>query len=530
MKKLKEIYLGNIDAKNELLNNSPVERKQFIDAFVPPPNLVIENYLNKGLYYVLGLKGTGKTALLRYISIKLEEDALAFSTFILFKSEIDEESRKSFAKASRASLTETNIDELDSDEYEAVWRWLFYRKLISDIEANDLPVVQRTSSYENFKNIVKAPTVDGEQGGIMRLIPNIRKGNIEVSKDPKLTLDFDWDQSGKAKVNFIRLVKEADEAFKGLLPDEGRINIFFDELELNYFNSKQYQRDARLIRDLIVSIEKINAICKVRGINICLYCAIRSEVQNAVESLGKEINKPLTDFGTEIQWHRADTDDKNQPLLYVIDRRLTQAMPPPVSDDTSHQPQHGGGGEQKSEEENAEVTVWTHFFPKLIKNRTPQEYILHNSWYRPRDVVRLLKAAQDQYPNESTFSYSVLNAVRKKYSSASWIEVTEELKANYKADEIEAIKRLLYGFNKIFSLSDIKKRIEEISDLYHEIPRLIQSHRPEKILSDLYRAGVLGNIAKDGRYRFSFRGDDEILLEQRCVVHSALHAHLSVSF
>jgi hypothetical protein len=466
------------------------------------------------LYYILGLKGTGKTALLRYVAIKLEEDHSAFSSFVLFKSEIDEDSRRSFSKASRASLTETNTDELDGDEYEAVWRWLIYRKLISDVDSNYLNVVQKTSSYEKFRSIVKSPVAEDERSGVLKLIPHIRKGNIEISKDPKFALDFDWDHSGKAKVNFTRLVKEADEEFKNLLPDVGRINIFFDELELNYFNVKQYQRDARLIRDLIVSIEKINAICKAKGIDVCLYCAIRSEVQNAVASLGKEINKPLTDFGSEIQWHRADKDDQSQPLLYVIGRRLAQAMPKLASEDG----------------ETAGSTVWTHFFPKLIRDRTPQEYILHNSWYRPRDVVRLLKSAQDQYPDEGTFSYSVLNAVRKKYSSASWVEVTEELKANYKADEIEAIKRLLYGFKKIFSLSELKGRANEISELYLEIPRLLQSHRPEKILSDLYRAGVIGNIANDGRYRFSFRGDDEILLEQRCVVHTALHAHLSVSF
>lgn len=510
MTQLKNIYLGSIDAKNELLNNSPEERQRFIEAFVPPPNLVVENYLSKDRYYILGLKGTGKTALLRYVAIKLEDEQDAFSSFVLFKTDIDEDFKKTFIKASRTSLTETNAEDLDGDEFEAVWRWLIYRKLIADIDLNSLHIFQNTSAYEKFRSIVKSPACDDERSGIMKLIPNIRKGNIEISKDPKLGLDFDWDGTGKTRISFTRLVKEADEKFRELLPDSGRLNIFFDELELNHFNSKQYQRDSKLIRDLIVSVEKINAICKSQSLNVCLYCAIRSEVQNSVSALGKEINKPLTDFGSEIHWHRTDLDEKSQPLLYIIDQRLRQAVP--------------------NKPGAAQVTVWQHFFPRLVKNRTPQEYILHHSWYRPRDVVRLLKAAQDQYPNETTFSYSVLNAIRKKYSTASWIEVTEELKTTYKADEIEAIKRLLYGFKKIFSLSELKKRIEDISGLYAEIPKLMQTHKPEKILSDLYRAGVVGNISTDGRYRFSFRGDDEILLEHKCVVHTALHAHLSVSY
>ncbi|MCG2596353.1 MULTISPECIES: P-loop ATPase, Sll1717 family [Burkholderiales] len=510
MKKLKEIYLGSVDAKNELLNNSTEERNRFVSAFVPPPNLVVESYLSRNRYYILGLKGTGKTALLRYISIRLEEEMNAYSSFVLFKTDIDEDFKKTFSQASRTSIAEANSADHDGDEFEVVWRWLIYRKLLADIESNGLSIFQQDLAYQKFRSIVKSSDSDDDRAGVMKLIPKIRKGNIEISRDPKLVLDFDWSEEGKAKINFNRLVRAADEAFRELIPGEGRLNIFFDELELNYFNSKQYQRDSRLIRDLIVSVEKVNAICKLRGLQICIYCAIRSEVQNSVASLGKEINKPLTDFGSEIHWHRADIDDVNQPLLYIIDRRLREALPRSA--------------------EAQEVTVWQHFFPKLIKNRTPQEYILHHSWYRPRDVVRLLKSAQDQYPDETTFSYSVLNAIRKKYSTASWVEVTEELKTTYKADEIEAIKRLLYGFKKRFSLKEMKERIDDISPLYQEVPALLKVHRPEKVLADLYRAGVIGNISTDGRYRFSFRGDDEILLEYSCVVHTALHAHLSVSF
>ena len=71
MLQLKDIPLGSTDAKNELLSSTPEEMKRFLTSFVAPPALTIDKFLNRLKYYVVGLKGTGKTALLRYISLRL---------------------------------------------------------------------------------------------------------------------------------------------------------------------------------------------------------------------------------------------------------------------------------------------------------------------------------------------------------------------------------------------------------------------------------------------------------------------------
>ncbi|WP_308873107.1 hypothetical protein [Thiothrix subterranea] len=134
MLKLKDIYIGTTDAKNELLSSSPEEIKRFKDSFVSPPALNINAYFEKTKYYVLGLKGTGKTALLRYISIKLDEDINSISAFILFKSEVDEDLRKDFSKAARIQITKENSEDYEGNDYETVWRWFIYRKIVSSIQ------------------------------------------------------------------------------------------------------------------------------------------------------------------------------------------------------------------------------------------------------------------------------------------------------------------------------------------------------------------------------------------------------------
>jgi hypothetical protein len=512
MLKLKDIHLGSTDAKNEVLSNTPEEIAHFLKSFVTPPALTIEKFFSRHKYYIVGLKGTGKTALLRYLSLKLEEDEQSISSFVLFKSDVDEDLKKDFSRAARVQLATDNVETYDGDDFETVWRWFIYRKIASVIQDGLAHPFQENGNLASFLALVGSEAlIKSEKVGLMRLVPNIRKGSIEISENPKLGFELDWDKSGRAKVNFNDLVRRADNAFELLDPDVKRLNIFFDELELNYGNSKQYQRDSRLVRDLIVSVERLNSVAKRKGFPLCLYAAVRSEVLVSVESLGKEINKPITDFGSTILWNRPGLDAAQQPLLNIIERRINNARSgvnlPTLS--TSD--------------------LWKEYFPEHIHDQKPQVYILHNSWYRPRDVVRLLISIQDQYPNETSFILQGIEAVRKSYSTASWVELTEELKAKYKPSEVDGIKYIFYGFRPVSSLAELTVRANAVAQDHAETKQLLERISLKEILKDLFRVGIIGNIEKPkGTMRFSFRGDDEILFENGIFVHNALRAHLSI--
>lgn len=513
MLKLKKIFLGTTDAKNEVLSSSPDEISRFMNAFVTPPALNVVQFIEKKKYYVVGLKGTGKTALLRYISLKLEEIQNSFSNFILFKSELDEDLKKDLAKAARVEVVSENSEDLEGDEFEPVWRWFIYKKIASIIQTTPVKPFQQNADLASFLAIVSSEFRPHQDSlfNLRQLVPSIRKGVIEISKTPKLGLELDWDSSGKGKIRFNDLVRRADAAFENLSPDLDRLNIFFDELELNYGTSKQYQRDSRLVRDLIVSIEKINALAKRKSFNICLYAAVRSEVLSSVSSLGKEINKPMTDFGATIIWNRPGLTAAQQPLLSIIEQRINNAR------------------EASGLVKLSPSDLWQDYFPEKIHGNIPQVYILHNSWYRPRDVIRLLLSVQDQYPEDTKFNIQGLEAVRKSYSTASWVEITEELKAKYKPSEVDGVKYIFYGFKQISSLEAITRRAEEIAEDHQETRDLLKRSSVKEILKDMYRIGVIGNIDKhQDRMRFSFRGDDEILFDQNIFIHNALRAHLSV--
>jgi predicted AAA+ superfamily ATPase len=71
---LKDMYFGHINAKHEMLNNTVEERENFRKSFLVPNNVDFKKFQDGDRYFTYGLKGTGKTALLRYLSTKLEDE------------------------------------------------------------------------------------------------------------------------------------------------------------------------------------------------------------------------------------------------------------------------------------------------------------------------------------------------------------------------------------------------------------------------------------------------------------------------
>ena len=514
--KLDDLYLGKVDAKNELLEESPDEIDNFLSSFIIPPNIIPEQFQKKKKYFISGLKGTGKTALLRYLALNAEDDNIA-TEFILFKSNFDDEQRQEFARVSSNIIADSDTSKFKekSQDFEMIWRWFIYRNIVDISNDKNIAIFQKNEIWDSFKAVVSAPNYTNEKTGIKSIIPALKHGEIEISKNPKLTLNLSWDKNNKSKIKFADLVRKADELFSTLDRSENSLHIYLDELELSYETSKKYKRDVLLIRDLIVTIEKLNAISKKKDFNFCLFAAIRLEVINAIESSGKEINKPMSDFGTQIIWNQKGVNEKEQSLLHIITEKIQQSEKNLNLNDIT-----------KDED------IWKKYFPEHINRYSPQEHILHHSWYRPRDIVRLLNIAKEQYPHKNKFSHQIFNAISKTYSTESWKEITEELKTKYKNEEIDAIKRIFYGYNKqYFSFKELEAHCNKTKELYQNLDDLLKKYKLSDILFDLYKIGVIGNSKREGHrtyLRYSFRGDDEILFEQNIILHRALKAFMSI--
>ena len=79
--KISDIHAGKPDAKEDISRN----RREFMDTYLIPPNLNVDSLITGDVCYIVGGKGLGKTAALRYLNQRfLEKNPATISTFSSF--------------------------------------------------------------------------------------------------------------------------------------------------------------------------------------------------------------------------------------------------------------------------------------------------------------------------------------------------------------------------------------------------------------------------------------------------------------
>ena len=222
-----------------------------------------------------------------------------------------------------------------------------------------------------------------------------------------------------------------------------------------------------------------------------------------VDCIGKEINKSIADFSREIHWISAGHDESKQPLLQIIVRRLATY---------EHNTNPSSNGE----------SIFDNYFPTSIKTRPMTEYILHNSWYRPRDIIRLLTLAQNVSNEQEKFTEKNFLDIRKEYSKLSWDELSEELLASLGVKVLKAIPILFQGGPSEFDMQSLMQHINAKRELYPEVDDIFKYHKIQYLLTKLYTLGIIGNIKPNGGVRLAFRGDLNLQLEYKMFIHYGL--------
>lgn len=143
----------------------------------------------------------------------------------------------------------------------------------------------------------------------------------------------------------------------------------------------------------------------------------------------------------------------------------------------------------------------------VVHNKSIHNFIINQTWNKPRDIIRLFTILQKQYGDKDYIDQTLFDAVKQQYSTESWEELVEALNALYSNVEIEGIRHLLTGISLPFTKKDFELRINALSDDFREVEKL-KKHNLSHVLSDLYDIGVIGNYGPIPR--FVFLGDRDI--------------------
>jgi len=514
---LRDYNFGHPDARFEVSTDQARDTDFFERSFLMPGYIVEKDFNRLKYFFITGFKGSGKTAMLRHVA-KLNEEVGYKTEFVLFKSDFREEDKWDLVRAANVEQVENNSNQyVYIQDFEDVWSWFLHQKIVDVLEREQENFYHAGSfprEYVSFVNQFRTGSKTPKS-----LIPALKNQQIEVKGEfrgfsAKYNADISFSKEGKY-AKFSDVVRVADNCLSEMNAGNVKVVILIDELELFYQNAEQYSRDSRLIRDLVVSISRLNNILVNARIDISLFGAIRSEVVSSIDGQGKEIDKIILANGINIKWHDAG-DANTQPLLVIVEKKINAGrailgMPA--------------------------VSVWTDFFePDIYISDVDvvptKRYLLNHSWYRPRDMIRILTLIQKRYPMDTSITGDMVKSIMQEYSNQSWGELTQELLASYSKNEVSAIRRLLNNFKRRFILNDFLDRCDSKSLSDAEVASLVRKFGSGAILNDLYRIGVIGNdwevSPSNYRHRWSFRDQDELDTDFRMAIHRGLWHALSL--
>ncbi len=511
---LSQIIFGKTDAFNEL---NTFGQDYFMGSFVSNPKYHIDEFLSGSRYYICGKKGTGKSALIKYLECYFSANNCNLVFSVRFKSDIEQVDKDSFeqiATKSDSASTEDKYDTasiVDQSSYVLVWKTFLINQIITRASLGEFCVFKETDDYRLLVSLLKC--IYGESTSPSVVMPKIKKGSVELtaafaqslSASLKLELEFD---SGKKRINYTKLSKKVYQLFSQLEFARSPVYVLIDELELSVRNKYHFEKDVALVRDLIIAIDDMNSVSSEKGMNIHIIAAIRSEVLRNVRSAGYELTKPIEDRGIEINWFQKGGSYIDNQLLTIIENKI-----------------------RASEQANGfypSNNIWEKYFCGEVNGEETRRFILNNSLYRPRDIIRLMSAIHNQIGTAEKFTQEMFDKAQQEYSELMWTEIKDELRLSYSEDEVNDIFTLLNRITMPFSYDSLVERITMLGKFYPNMPTLLDSSKLAQILNKLYELGVIGNTGKPMNFVFLSRPALDLL--GLMVIHTPLRNYFAVQY
>jgi energy-coupling factor transporter ATP-binding protein EcfA2 len=324
-----KIYFGDIDARSEITSRDPEKRSRFVDAFSVPASLNFNQVLNGERFLIVGPKGSGKTAFLRYLDQHLERTTDGKSRFIIFRDDVTDQDRTKLVSLSDFryydSNGEDNSAEIDPLDCLNAWQ-LFIHREIAYIVKNSNALVGMTPEIGTYIEIVNKVFSSFTTSGFKQILQKINKGKLKLwgpGVGLEAELEF-FDKHGNVDVSeLVRYCNHVASRFCfNQQKTKSRINIFFDEVNINFVSGRAFKRNAVLVRDLVAACAKMNALFAENQVPVYVYTALRSEVVDSVEGSVRELQKLVDDKAVHINWVVSTGNHDDQPLIQLLRKRI----------------------------------------------------------------------------------------------------------------------------------------------------------------------------------------------------------------
>ncbi|MCD7837762.1 MAG: hypothetical protein LUG65_02470 [Clostridiales bacterium] len=491
MRTVGELELGFSDAQNYAERQN---KEMFNNIFVR--NTFLDDLIKPNCYFLIGEKGTGKTAYATYLSNNNYQDNSATVTYL---SATDYEKFHTLKQQKNLDLT----------GYVGIWKVILLLLISKSITDNDKVVTAFTKS--GIDNILAAID-DYYMNAFSPEIINVLKVIDESEIVAKLIFQHSefGGTSGK-KVEF------SETRFQH--------NLYYIEQKFsNALKKIKLRKNVTLLIDGIdvrpTGIPYSDYIQCIRGLANAAWSLNTSLFQDLRDSKGllkivlllrpdiyaslnlQNASAKLFDNSVFLDWRTTYTDYKTSPLYRVALNLLSYNQDVKVSGD-----------------------IWEKYFDWKISTTSRDRRFdtafmafLKISLSRPRDILVILKLLQkkmckDGLGTNKTFSHDCFDSdeFQNNYSEYFFSSLKDQLSFYYSSDEFEHFLKLFDYFESAkFSYSEYVANYEKflayVSDNTEIIPKFMGN--PKELLQFLYDCNIITAVERksNGQYfHFSYR-------------------------
>lgn len=447
-----------------------------------------EKILSGKKFYVIGRKGTGKSAISEYI--------LSKQAYNIFSEKL---SFKNFPFNELYNLD--NPKYTSPNQYISIWKYIIYssicRLMVNNQNLNEdvrkiLEKLYPPNPIKSLSKLIDSWTT--KEFGVSILGNG---GALKIERDLSKFGELSWIEKANLLEDII------DENI-----DNSQYYVVFDELDEDYrdFKTEEEQNQYKnLITSLFKAVQDVRSffINKKNTINPIIF--LRDDIYSIIRDADK--NK-WSDFKIDIEWDKVK-------IKNMIAYRLSKSINP--ADDIL-----------------PFESVWYKIFmnkPVFMGDQGKKllpifDYMTLSTHLRPRDYIKYISVCCEQTLSEgwNTVHPQTVKKVDKGFS-------------NYMKDEIiDEVHALLPEIDKIFSIiSQIRKwnfTIQEFKDTYNMYFKkgTIKESNIDFVLQTLFNFSVIGNRPKNRHISF-FRYENKearFNFNENIVVHRGLFKALQI--
>lgn len=439
----------------------------------------VETIMGGAKNYVIGRKGTGKTAISEFIIGKGRSEDGIYCEKLSFKN---------FPFNDLYNLS--NEKYTPPNQYITLWKYLIYsvicRLMLKNNNINSQVRESLSLSYTTDP-ITNLPVV----------ISNWTNENFKIENGAQQSSNLSWIE----KVNILEGIIQ-----KNL--DISNYYIIFDELDEDYRdikNIEEFKPYNNLVTSLFKAVQDIKNIFKLSNLKINPIIFLRDDIYSLIKDTDK--NK-WSDYKIEIDWDE-------EKIKKLIAFRISKAISP-------------------TQQVLYFDKAWELIFHRSAVQMGDQgkklmhtfDFIARSTQMRPRDFVKYIQAcAEDTLYNHKPFIYpDTIKQVDKAFSNYLKAEVEDEIQA------------LLPDIPQIFQvLSQIRKwnlTIPEFKAAYNEYVQAgtIKERNVDYVLQTLFNFSVIGNQPKQRNNQFFHYKNREARMNfnENIVVHRGLFKSLQI--